>query len=315
MLNRRHLRIKALHYLYAFNQSGNTDVPKMEKELLSGVEKVNELFLWYASLFNELVHYANIEIERGKNKRLPGFEDLNPNLRFVENKVFQSIIESKELNNRIQQKKISWVGEQELVKKIFSELKNQAFFVDYMTKPDFTFETERAFAEKVCTRFFPFCEPLQFFLEEKNIVWVDDHEVVLTALQRTIKKIKDQATLPFLIPSLYKDEEDDRKFMLELFRKTIMPVDSFEEMISEKAKNWEIERLAVIDVILIKMALTEAIYFQNIPVKVTLNEYIELAKQYSTPKSQQFVNGILDSLFVDLKKSGRIKKTGRGLVE
>jgi N utilization substance protein B len=315
MLNRRHLRIKALHYLYAFHQAGNNDVAKMEKELLAGVEKVNELFLWYASLFGDLVHYANIEIERGRNKRLPSYEDLNPNLRFVENKVFNAIIESKELNQRIQQKKISWVGEQELVKKIFLELKAQTYFQDYMLKPDFSFETERSFAEKICTRFFPFCEPLQFFLEEKNIIWVDDHEVVLTALQRTIKKIKDQATLPFLIPSLYKDEEDDRKFMLELFRKTLLPVDSFEEMISEKAKNWEIERLAVIDVILIKMALTEAIYFPNIPVKVTLNEYIELAKQYSTPKSQQFVNGILDSIFSDLKKSGRIKKTGRGLVE
>jgi len=315
MLNRRHLRIKALHYLYAFHQSGNTDLAKMERELLSGVEKVNELFLWYASLFHELLHYATLEIERGKNKRLPGFEDLNPNLRFVRNKVFLAIIDSKELNSRIQQKKISWVGEQELIKKIFLELKMQPFYAEYMAREEFSFENERIFAEKICTRFFPFCEPLQFFLEEKNIVWVDDHEVVLTALQRTIKKIKSEATLPFVIPSLYKDEEDDRKFMLELFRKTFMPVESFDEMISEKAKNWEIERLAIMDVILIKMALTEAIYFPNIPVKVTMNEYIELAKQYSTPKSQQFVNGVLDSIFSDLKQSGRIKKTGRGLIE
>lgn len=315
MLNRRHLRIKALHYLYASHQSGNADIPKMERELLAGVEKVNELFLWYASLFHELVHYANIEIERGKKKRLPQYEDLNPNLRFVNNRVFDAIINSEELNARIRQKKISWVGEQELIKKIFSELKSMPLYQDYMTRSDFSFDIEKAFAEKICTRFFPFSEPLQFFLEEKNILWVDDHEVVLLALQKTIKKIKEQATLPFVLPSLYKDEEDDRKFMLELFRRTMLPADSFEPMIAEKAKNWEVDRLALIDVILIKMALTEAIYFSNIPVKVTLNEYIELAKQYSTPKSQQFVNGILDSIFSDLKKSGKIVKSGRGLVE
>ena len=315
MLNRRHLRIKALHFLYAAQQGGFADVPRLEKQLISGLEKVQELFLWYSTLLVELHFSAEQEIDRGRNKMLPSSEDLNPNLRFVKNAVLKALSQSPALKKAADKMGVSWAGQGELCKRIFSELKQQQLYTAYMGNEDKRFESERSFVEKIIVEFFPHCEPLQFFLEEKQIVWIDDHEIVLLALQKAVKKMSNASDTEFQIPSLYKDPEDDRKFVLGLFRKTIEDYGSYEQLIAEKAKNWEIDRLAQLDVLLIRMAIAEATGFPSIPVKVTMNEFIELAKQYSTPKSRQFVNGMLDAIFAELTASGAIQKTGRGLVQ
>jgi N utilization substance protein B len=158
-------------------------------------------------------------------------------------------------------------------------------------------------------------EPFQFYFEEKSIIWIDDFQIVYNAVIKTIEDFKSTDNENKSLSSLYKDEEDDRKFVLELYRKTLLNDKENESVISQMTVNWEVERIAMMDVLLMKMAITEATTFSNIPVKVTLNEYIELSKNYSSPKSKLFINGVLDKIFELYKTEGKIKKVGRGLIE
>jgi N utilization substance protein B len=311
MLNRRHFRIKALHFLYAFSQADDKDLSKWELELKKGVRVVEDLFCWYAGILIEIRQFRVNEIEAAKQKRLPTEEDLNPNLRFVNLRFLLALESNKSLALAFQKKKINFTGQGSLVKQVFKDLAAQEFYQDYLSgngKMD-----EPQFLAHLLTEFLPFCEPLQFFLEEKSIMWSDDHEVSLTALLKWLQKASPEKP-DLALPDLVKDEEDLR-FGIDLFRKTALHDAELGNMISKKTANWEMERIAVMDVILLKMAISELLYFPSIPVKVTLNEYIELSKQYSTPKSRQFVNGILDAVLKELKESGSMKKTGRGLVE
>lgn len=316
MLNRRHLRVKALHFLYAAFQSGKLEIAKGEKDLLGGIEKVYDLYLYFLLLVQEVTDQALQEIEMAKVKRLPTHSDLNPNMRFVNNQIATLLTSNIELQKKCHNKKIAWNNEPEMIKKFFFVIKNDDRFKAYMAAdaPTGFEEDKKIWLYIVRELMFDF-EPFQFYFEEKSIVWIDDYQIVYNAVLRTIEDFKPSDNANKSLPSLYKDEEDDRNFVIELYRKTLLNDQENEKIIAKMTDNWEVERIAMMDVLLMKMAITEAITFSNIPVKVTLNEYIELSKNYSSPKSKIFINGVLDKIFELYKSEGKIKKTGRGLIE
>jgi N utilization substance protein B len=316
MLNRRHLRVKALHFLYAAFQSGKIEFAKGEKDLLGGIEKVYDLYLYFLLLVQEVTEQALQELEMAKVKHLPTKNDLNPSMRFVENQIAKLISTNVELQKKCNNKKIAWNEEPEMIKKFFYTIKNDDRFKAYMSSDAPTgFEEDKKIWLYIIRELMFEFEPFQFYFEEKSIIWIDDYQIVYNAVLKTIEDLKPSDNENKSLPSLYKDEEDDRKFVLELYRKTLLNDKENETVISKMTDNWEVERIAMMDVLLMKMAITEAITFSNIPVKVTLNEYIELSKNYSSPKSKIFINGVLDKIFELYKTEGKIKKTGRGLIE
>jgi len=300
--------------LYSYFNNGDNDFVKGEKDLLTSLSKIYDLYLYYLTFFEELVIHAGNKLEEARNKKLPTHQDLNPNLRFIENRVLKKLLTNAAIKNESSKRKISWQTEQDLVKKVFSEIRKSELFHNYMVLPQSTFEEDQDFVVAAFKDHIANSEHLLNHFEEKSIFWLDDIDLVCASVIKTIKGMTEGAKKDPILP-LYKDEVEDSKFVKELFRKVITGNEDSEKLISSKAANWELERIALMDMLLMRMAITEAKEFPTIPTKVTLNEYIEISKFYSTPKSNGFINGILDKVFTELKKSGGIKKVGRGLIE
>jgi len=315
MFTRRHIREKVTKALYAFFQSDNHEIAAGEKELFHSIDRVYDVYLYYLSLPAALKHYATNYLEDKKQKKLPTEEDLNPLLNFVENPLIEGLENSSELNRLLNKHKINWTGEQELIKKLYFSFKEEIWFRSYLTKKDASFEDHREVIYEIYEQcLFP-SEVIRQYFEDKSIYWLDDIELMQTGVLKTIKGIKQDSPSEFRIQMLHKEAEEDRKFASELFRKTIVHSDQYQKEIAERTQNWEIDRIAKMDVILMKMAICELLEFPSIPVKVTLDEYIEISKDYSSPQSKNFINGVLDRLVSDLKRNDKINKTGRGLVE
>ncbi len=307
MLNRRHLRVKVLQSLYAFFQSGNTSLNAGEKELLFGIERIFDLYLFQLSLLVEIHRQAERIIEENKLKRVPSRDDLTPNQRFVHNECLQGIIHNAALEAKLKQRKISWSEDLDIPRKIFIQFRESNAYKEHMQKEDVTFENQKEIILRLLKNHVCEFELLHHFYEEKSIYWLDDWELINKMIIKGIKAMNSGSEDAFELMGLYK-EADDKKFAIELFHKTILSDKEFAPMIAAKTQNWDIERIALMDIIIMKMALTEIIKFPEIPVKVSLNEYIELSKMYSTPKSKIFVNGILDKLVEELISSEKISK-------
>jgi N utilization substance protein B len=315
MLNRRYLRIKIMQALYAFFQSDNKDLPKGERDLFNGIDKIYDLYIYQLAFLVELQHVAITLSEDAKNKRLPTSNDLNPNLKFIENKFITQLAENIHLKREMNNRKISWANEFELVKKIFNNIKASDEYGKYMNVDDDSYKTHLDFAVEIFKEYMADFELLNHFYEEKNLHWGDDIYLVNPMVVKTIESFKEDSTPDFHLLSLYKDREEDEQFVKDLFRQTVIQEEETKKLIADKTKNWEVERIAMMDVLLMQMAITEILYFSNIPVKVTLNEFIEISKMYSTPKSKMFINGILDKLLADFKTENKLNKIGRGLME
>ncbi|MBL7103754.1 MAG: transcription antitermination factor NusB [Bacteroidales bacterium] len=320
MLSRRHLRIKALQALYAFVQSSNDRLDTGEKELLKSLDKLYEIYIYQLSLLIEIVEFAQKRIEENKQKYIPAEEDLNPNTRFINNQFIRQLSDNKNFLKNIEKYKISWVNSEEIIRKIYKSIRESYDYKDYMNAKIINYESDKEIFIKIIKKQISRSEILQFFYEEKNIYWSDDFYTANLLAIKTIKSYRESWDEYKKLPALLKNGEsdknnEDKEFVKNLFRKTILKSDEYDKLIEDKVRNWEMDRIAVMDILLIKMALAELLEFPSIPVKVTLNEYIELAKMYSTPKSRIFVNGILDKLILDLKSQKKIKKTGRGLLE
>ena len=311
MLNRRHLRIRVLQALYAWQKTPERDLAKAEKAFLKSLQEVEALYIFLLLYLVELRDNAANFIEESKIKRLPTQEDLNPNTKFIDNLFLNSLKDDTSLLSLAGAYKLSYAGEEAMMKKIFLNLKKTQDYQEYLDVEDQDFESDKRFLSKIFGKFLVEEEHFQNLLEDKNIHWDDDLPFISSMV---VKTIKDSQEGEIQLMSLFKDEEDNQ-FCLDLFRKTIIHTDRFTELISSKTSNWEIERVAQIDLLLMQMALTEILEMPTVPVKVAMNEYIDMAKYYSTPKSKNFVNGILDSLLIEFKKEGTIKKTGRGLIE
>lgn len=313
MLNRRHLRIKVLQALYAYSQTEGGDYVKAEKQLFEAIDRIYDLYVYLLLSFEEVKRQASRRMEDSKKKIMPKEEDLNPNMKFVENLLITQLEESKELRKLSEQLKVNWVGDenQEMFRKMFLHIRDSETYFEFMNNETQGYEEDRAFLInlfKVEIANFPL---LYNYFEEKSIHWMDDIDLACSMVIKTLKGMEENQPLEIL--PLYKDEEDEKEFVKNLFRETVRRDKENEELIDELTSNWELDRIARMDVLLMKLAITEFQIFNNIPTKVTLNEYIEIAKFYSTPKSNGFINGVLDKALVKLNDLGSIKKIGRGL--
>lgn len=314
MLNRRHLRIKVFQAVYSYLRGAKNDLGIGERELLSSVNRIHELFVLHASVFTELHSFATKRIEERKNKRLPSQEDLNPNLRFVDNQLLKALSNSNSLQIKIEDYKISWASHGDVIQKLYKTIEDSNAYKKYMSSDSPGVEEQKSFLIKIYREFIADNEVLQDFFEERSIHWSDDHYFVCGYIVKYLKGFQARFSEDYRVPDLYKDLDDDVDFIQTLYRKTLLNGVAYQEIIMDKAKNWEADRIAVIDFIFMKMAVCELVNIPSVPIKVTLNEYIELSKTYSTPKSRVFINGILDKIIPDLKQKGDIKKIGRGLM-
>lgn len=316
MLNRRHLRIKVLQVLYAFFQTEDEDILKSEKQLLNSVERMYELYLWFLLTFEEVQKFADQRISDRMKKVRPSEDDLSPNRKFVDNPIFNHFKNSLDLRRKSEERKVNWIGavENDLMKKLFLHIVDTELYSTYMENEKTSFEEDRQFAIDLFKKEIANFELVHDYFENKSIFWLDDIDLMCSMVIKTIKLVKegDDENTPVL--SLYKDKEDELGFITTLLRETGKRDEENTELIDELTKNWELDRIAKMDVILLKMALTELKVHASIPKKVTLNEYIEISKFYSTPKSQVFINGILDKAIPLLEERGELKKTGRGLI-
>jgi transcription antitermination protein NusB len=310
MLSRRQLRIKVLQALYAFFQSEKTDLEIAEREMFRSIEKTHELYFFILLFLTELSHADSLDVEEGQHKFFPTEGELKTGRRLNRISFILALNESEEFKERIKRYHLSWQSEQDLIRKIFLELKKSKLYEDFLLN-----ETagEKEFLVKLLKEFMEKSEAFISAISERNIYWSDDLEFCAHMAIRTVKQFYEEKKLVFL--PLYKDEEDDSNFAKQLFEKTILNNTEYEEAIGAKTKNWDVDRIAMMDILLMKMALAEMTTFPGIPIKVSINEYIDIAKDYSTPKSNTFINGIIDKLAADYKAAGKIAKAGRGLME
>lgn len=310
MISRRLLRIKIFQVLYAHFTGEDCALAPTVKSLTSSIEKTYDLYCYLLLLPMALKRYAEQRIEIARNKKIPTSQDLNPNTRFVDNAVILQLENSEALRTEIENRTLSWTKFPELIRHLYIKLTETEEFAAYMNEDTSSYAADmnilNFFFEQVLV------EDDMFFdvLEEQNIYWNDDVELVVSMVIKTLKANTAQNVKP-LMP-LYTDEEEDKEFAFALLRETIKSNDENQKLIDKYATNWDIERIAFADTLILSMAITEMVTFPSIPVKVTFDEYIELSKFYSTEKSYVFVNGILDKIIVELTNNQKIVKWGRG---
>ena len=307
MVNRVLIRLKIVQIVYAYYQNGSKNVDSAEKELMFSLSKAYDLYNYLLILMVALTNYAQKRIEAGKAKLAPTAEELYPNMKFVENKFIAQLSTNKQLLDYIESQKRSWGNEEEFVKRLFEKIVNSDIYKEYMASKETSYEEDRELWRKLYKTFIYNNEALDSLLEDQSLYWNDDKEVIDTFVLKTIKRFDetngaDQELLPE-----FKDD-DDQEFARRLFRRTILNCDYYRHLISENTKNWELDRVAFMDVIIMQCALAEILSFPNIPISVSLNEYVEIAKAYSTNKSGSFVNGTLDGIVKELKKEGKLTK-------
>lgn len=312
MINRRHIRVKVMQSVYAMITSKADDLVKEEKFLKQSIQKLLDLYVLQLQLLVEVQKLATKNIELSKKKHLITKEDLNPNTTFIDNKVILNIAQSQSINDYVSKKELNnWTVDKEYVKILWNKLQVSDLYVKYMDSKDNSFKADKTFVQDFFKEIIAPDEKLSEYYEDQTISWLDDIPFVNTWVVRTLSKGKEKRS--FVLGNLYKDE-DDQKFVMDLFKKVILNHTSFDEDINEKTPNWESERIADVDMILIKMAICEFLKFPSIPVKVTINEYIEISKDYSTNKSGYFINGVLDKLSREYSEDKRLNKIGRGLL-
>lgn len=301
MLGRRQLREKAMQAIYAWKSSGEySDQRTIEKNMLKGVDQIYDLYIYLLNLLNFQKTIAEHKIELAKNKNFTTEKDLNPNLKFVSNEVFRILDENEELNvYTSKNRQLTWDLLDSYPNNIYKEIISSEEFARYMNNSNRNFNDDREFMMTIYENYIAPNESLHEWLEEQNIHWADDLYIANSMVLMTLKSFTPKSTGAIKLFKVYKDD-DDKEFVIDLFRKTIRYDAETRKDIEEKAKNWELDRIAMLDLILLQMAMTEFKYFHNIPPKATLNEYIELSKIYSTEKSKVFVNGILDRSMKDL---------------
>ncbi len=320
MLTRRHIRIKVLQALYAYTQADNDNPIIGEKQLLNHFGKVYELFIYQMSLLVEIKNFAEERMIEAKKKFYPTKEELTPNEKFINNALLVQFSKNKDLEKKADALHINWNIETELVRKLFNQTRESEIYKKYLLNTNTNYKADKHVIERLFEEVIIENQNLQYYFEDLNLNWTDDYFLVAQLVLITMSSYKVSWDEAKPLPPLFKDEFDedggqDMIFGKELFKKTIYNSEAFLDIIKPKIVNWEIDRVALMDIIILKMALVELTEMPSIPIKVTMNEYIEISKYFSTPKSKIFINGILDNLIVDLKTSGKIKKTGRGLVE
>lgn len=313
MLNRRHIRIKVLQVLFAYYNDDEPNAAAYEKMLFESVNRFRDLYVGFIQLMVEM-HSLSIEkIEAGMNKKLPTHEDLHPNTKFAANAVLRILSHSKSLEKATKENYLKWTENRDLLKQMFKDIQDCHDYQEYLSSEQRSFEHDKEIVVKLFKRHLVNFELMHDYLEEQGIFWNDDIDLTASMVLRSLKAIKESDTDIEFLP-LWKEGDEEEEFCRQLFRKTLSTGADTKERVALVTPNWETDRIAIMDLVLLKMAIAEAIYFDSIPTKVTMNEYIELAKFYSTPKSATFINGVLDTLMPKMIEEGKIKKIGRGLI-
>ncbi|MXV52496.1 transcription antitermination factor NusB [Pedobacter sp. HMF7647] len=315
MLNRRHLRVKVLQTLYAYHQSENKSIKAFEKGLLQNVDEVYEMYIWMLSLFIEVADYSIRDAEERANKYRPSEEDLNASIKLNTNKFIVALRDNPDYQSAMKKYKVSWQFDPEISRTIFNSLKASPEYDAYIHQEDHSIKAEKDIIKFIFKKLILKSPAIEQVFEEQFINWPVDKEVLQALIAKTFKNFASENPRENKLAELSPNWAEDRAFILDLFSKTIVFDEQYQALISAKTKNWEADRIAMMDILLMKMAVVELVNFSSIPVKVTINEYIEISKEFSTPKSNSFINGILDKIYLELKSEGKIRKFGRGLVE
>ncbi|MDE5691263.1 MAG: transcription antitermination protein NusB [Alistipes sp.] len=311
MLSRRLLRIKVVKALFAHFKSDADNMIASEKTLMASIDKSYDLFFQLLALPVELVRYARQRQEIARAKKLPTFEDLNPNTRFVDNAVIRTIANSDAVNDYLAVRKLGWEHYPDFIRTLYGQLIESAYFTEYMAQESGSFELDRRFVEDFFKEL-QNCDALDTVLEEISILWSDDLPYVLVMILRALGALRPAHT-ELKIPPKFKSD-DDPAFVKTLFEKSLVNYDKYQSYIEKFTSNWDVERIVFMDNLIMGTAMAELTEFPAIPVKVTLDEWIEISKYYSTPGSSTFINGVLDKIVESLTAEGRIKKSGRGLL-
>lgn len=306
MINRELIRIKIVQLTYAYYQNGNRNLDMAEKELLFSLSKAYHLYHYLLALIvavsKEARKYYDVELAKAKreNKELPSS-------KFVDNKFATQLEENKQLCDFISNQKQTWDDDIEFVRKLYLQIEQSRTYVDYMESDDNSYEADREVWRKLYKTLIMENDELDSVLEEKSLYWNDDKEIVDTFVLKTIKRFEPENNVKQELLPEYKDEED-KDFARKLFRATILNADQYQRYMSETSRNWDFSRLAYMDVVIMQIAIAEMLTFPNIPINVTINEYVDLAKIYSTPKSFGYINGMLDSIARYLISTGVLLK-------
>ena len=304
MISRRLLRTKILQSLYAYYNTADAGYTKPDKDLELSIKKAYDLYYFVMLLIIPVKHYAESRIELALNKKLPSYEDLNPNTRFVDNRLICQIHECKKFNKYVKHNALSWSNYPELIKKLYGKLVESQYYKEYMESAESSYEADRQLLIDFYANELEDDEMFHDILEELCIYWNDDVDLVVG---RVVKTIKEMSPVSFEMLPLYKSESDP-EFAFSLLHATIRNYDEYHKLIDSYVVNWDIERVAHVDNLVLQMAVNELVEFPTIPIKVTFDEYLELSKFYSTPKSSLFINGLLDKILEDLTLSGKIIK-------
>jgi len=309
MISRRQLRIKALQSLYAYYTTGREDMRRSEKELHFNIEKAYELYHYLLLLMIDVVLYAESRIEIARNKRIPTREDLDPNTRFIDNKLVDQLRNNKHLLRFVEQHKLNWVNHPELIKEVYTRLVESEEYEEYMHANEPGYAEDKRLLTFIYTHIIFSSQRLDSIMEEQSIYWNDDLEFITSMIVKTFKKYKEEDGPDKPLMDLYKNLED-KEYVVKLYRQTILHREEYVEYIKQNTRNWDLDRIAFMDILIMQIAISELIAFPSIPVKVTLNEYLEISKFYSTNKSSVFINGVLDKVVLQLKEEKKIKKSG-----
>jgi N utilization substance protein B len=307
MINRILIRIRVIQIVYAWYQNRDKDLRQVERELLFGLQKSYDLYYYLLKLMIEITDLHEQRVSTKKNKFLPTPEDLNPNLHIINNQFIEQLRGNRMLVDYTTERPMSWESNFNFVKGLLDSILASDTYKEYAQLEKPTYKDDKEFWRKVFKTFIHRNEELDDILEDESIFWNDDIEIVQSFVLKTIKQFnksegEDQALLP-----MFNDDED-REYATKLLRVTLENGQAYREKITQNAENWDFERIAYMDVVIMQVAMAELYEFPTIPIRVTLNEYIDLAKAYSTPKSSTFINGVLDAIVTDLKKENPIFK-------
>ncbi|ALM50682.1 antitermination protein NusB [Flavobacterium psychrophilum] len=300
--------------IYAMHQNDSDNLEKEEKFLFNSIENIRDLYLIMLSALVELRNSEEDFVEKSSKKHLATAEERNPNKKFIDNQVLHLLAESNPLSIAMADRNINnWKNNDDYILLLLEDVKKSEVYENYMSTKTSSFEEDRDFVANLFTEVVAPNDKLYEYLEDNKLTWVDDIPVVNTLIAKQLTQLTQEGKDEFRVPRLYKDH-DDKDFVKDLFRKTVLNNVELAKEFIDKTPNWDTERIAEIDAIILKMAICEFLKFPSIPVKVTINEYLEIAKEYSTPKSSIFINGILDNLVKDYQANNKLIKAGRGLM-
>jgi N utilization substance protein B len=313
MFSRRLLRIKIMQGLYAFHKAGDKTIESAEKELNVSLTRTYFLYHLLLLLLVDLATYARKRIDMAREKKIPSNTDLNPNTNFINNRLVTQLENNAQLNRYLSAHSLNWIQNPELIKGLFVKIESTDTYMKYMAIKNPDYEQDRQFVIDLYQDVINEYDPLYQVLEEQSIYWNDEVDFIIMMIIKTLKDFTETQAADFALMPEFRDEEDE-EFTKILFRKTILKKDESLEYIKKFTENWDPERLAFIDLLLMQMAICEMIEFPFIPTKVTLNEYIDISKYYSTRNSNVFINGVLDKITHFLKEERKINKKGKGLI-